>query len=258
MVAGSTSAVTAALVASVTCSASEPAAAPPESVQATQLSTVPKHSSPCSARDRSGSTSSRMAMTLVADALGARRIPSAWSTRQVPTVRRSCQPMPGATGRPGGALPHDARGPLVGDADAGHRAPRRASAALRHREDGVGHPGRVELHEAGRRRVGEEGDTVFVLDGGVGPHDGGAHARRADVDDEDAAPGSAHAQGAGPKGEARPNLPGFRMPVGVERRLESSEDLEARAEGARQEAGAVQPDAVVVADGARRGPAWRR
>ena len=45
-IAGSTSAVTAALVASVTCSASRPAAAPPERVQATQLSTVPKQSSP--------------------------------------------------------------------------------------------------------------------------------------------------------------------------------------------------------------------
>ncbi len=55
---------------------------------------------------------------------------------------------------------------------------------------------------------------MFVLDGGVGSHDGGAHARRADVDDEDAAPWCAHAQGAGPKGEARPNLPGFKMPRG--------------------------------------------
>ncbi len=99
MVAGSTRAVTAALVASVTCSGPDPDA-PPESVQATQLSTVPKHSSPPSARARSGSTSSRMAMTLVAEALGARRMPSACSTRQVPTVRRSCQPMPGARGLP--------------------------------------------------------------------------------------------------------------------------------------------------------------
>ena len=124
-IAASTRAVTAALVASVTCRASLPAAAPPERVQATQLSTVPKQSSPCSARDRSGSTSSRMAMTLVAEAFGASRIPSACSTRQVPTVRRSCQPMPGATGFPGGALPHNARRPLVGDPDPRHRARRR-------------------------------------------------------------------------------------------------------------------------------------
>ena len=98
--AASTRAVTAALVASVTWRTSLPAAAPPDRVQATQLSTVPKQSSPCSARARSGSTSSRMAITLVADALGASRIPSACRTRQVPTVRRSCQPMPGATGFP--------------------------------------------------------------------------------------------------------------------------------------------------------------
>ncbi len=100
MVTGSTSAVTAALVASVTWRASAPASTPPESVHATQLSTVPKHSSPSSALVREGSTWSRMAMTLVADALGAKRIPSPWRTRHVPTVRRSCQPMPGATGRP--------------------------------------------------------------------------------------------------------------------------------------------------------------
>src|SRR6516162_3601583 len=43
---GSTNAVTAALVASVTWRVSDPVAAPPESVQATQLSTVPKQSSP--------------------------------------------------------------------------------------------------------------------------------------------------------------------------------------------------------------------
>ena len=163
-----------------------PGAAPPESVQATQLSTVPKQSSPRSARDRSGSTSSRMAITLVADALGASRIPSAWRTRQVPTVRRSCQPMPGATGRPGGALPDDARRSLVGDADAGDRTSvlERGAGDL---EDGVGHARRIELHQARCRRVGQQGDVVFVLDGGVGSDDGGPHARGADVDDQDAA-----------------------------------------------------------------------
>ena len=98
MVDGSTRAVTAALVASVTWRASVPA--PPERTQATQLSTVPKQSSPLAARERSGSTESRMAITLVAEALGARRMPSAWSSRQVPTVRRSCQPIPGASGVP--------------------------------------------------------------------------------------------------------------------------------------------------------------
>ena len=186
-------------------------------------------------------------MTLVADALGARRMPSAWRTRQVPTVRRSCQPMPGATGRPGGALPDDARRPLVGDPDAGDRAAV-VEGGTGDLQDGVGHAGGVELDQAGRRRVGQEGDAVLVLDRGVGAHDGGAHARRADVDDQDAAPAAAHAQGAGPKGEARPNLPGLRMPLGSKRRLEALQHLEARAERSGQEAGAVEPDAVVVAD----------
>ncbi len=86
--------VTPALEASVTCSA------PPDRVQATQVSTVPKASSPRSDRVRSGSAWSRMAATLVAEALGATRMPRPWSSRQVPTVRRSCHPSPGATGTP--------------------------------------------------------------------------------------------------------------------------------------------------------------
>ena len=48
-------------------------------------------------RDRRGRGGAR---TFVADALGATWMPSACSTRQSPTVRRSCQPMPGPTGSP--------------------------------------------------------------------------------------------------------------------------------------------------------------
>ena len=86
--------VTPALEASVTWSA------PSDRTQATHVSMVPKASSPRSARERSGSTWSRMAASLVADAFGATRMPWAWSSRQVPTVRRSCHPSPGATGTP--------------------------------------------------------------------------------------------------------------------------------------------------------------
>ena len=82
--------VTPALVASVTCSA------PPDSVHTTQESTVPTHRS----RVRSGSAMSRSMDTLVADSLGATRRPCSRRTRQVPTVRRSCHPMPGPTGSP--------------------------------------------------------------------------------------------------------------------------------------------------------------
>ena len=46
-----------------------------------------------------------------------------------------------------GALPHDARGPLVGDADARHRATVR-ERGMGHLQDGVGHACRVELHQA--------------------------------------------------------------------------------------------------------------
>ncbi|MGA3147547.1 MAG: hypothetical protein ABSF33_08730 [Acidimicrobiales bacterium] len=73
---------------------------PFDNVHATQVSTVPKASSPRSDRERSGSARSSSAATFVAEALGATLIPRAWSSRQVPTVRRSCQPSPGPTGEP--------------------------------------------------------------------------------------------------------------------------------------------------------------
>ena len=168
---------------------------------------------PARQRVRSGSTSSRIAITLVADALGARRIPSPCRTRHVPTVRKSCQPMPGATGRPVErshtmlearwlAMPTPATGPPSRSAawakESTASANRTASNSTR---PGAG--------ESGSRRT-----VMFVLDGGVGSHDGGAHARCSDIDDEDAAPRCTHAQGAGPKGEASPNFPGLRMPWG--------------------------------------------
>ncbi len=235
-IAASTRAVTAALVASVTWRASPPAAGPPDRVQATQLSTVPKQSSPRSARDRSGSTSSRMAITLVADAFGASRIPSAWRTRQVPTVRRV---LPADTGRDGlsaGALPHNARRSLVGDPDPRDRTPgcERGAGGL---QNAVRHASRVELDQTGSRRVRQQGDAVLVLDGGVGSHNGRAHTRRPDVDDENAPPARAHAQGAGPNGEARPNFPGLRMPLGsrVALRPPSTSNPEPSARGRKRE-----------------------
>ena len=119
----------------------------------------------------------------------------------------------GRNGLSGGALPHDARRTLVGDPDSRHRATvvERSAGGL---QNGVGHARRVELHQTGSRRVGQQRDAVLVLDAGIGSHDGGADARGPDVDDENAPPAGAHAQGAGPNGEARPNLPGLRMPLG--------------------------------------------
>ena len=184
---------------------------------------------------RSGSTASRMAITLVADALGASRMPSAWSTRQVPTVRRSCQPMPGRDGLPGGALPHDGRGALVGDADAVDRPavgaarpapppgrPRPCAAASNSTRPGAG-------------RVGQHRDVVHVLDRGVGSHDGGAHARRADVDDQDAAAHRLMTRAPGRTARAARTCR-VEDAVGVEGLLQPAQDLEARAERPGQEA----------------------
>ena len=61
-----------------------------------QVSTVPKHRS----RPRSGSAWSSSHSSLVADMFGASRRPSPRSSRQRPTVRRSCQPSAGPTGSP--------------------------------------------------------------------------------------------------------------------------------------------------------------
>jgi hypothetical protein len=85
-----TSPVTPALVRSVMW------ASPPVSCHTNQLSTVPKHRS----RWRSGSYVSSRNASLVADTDGDNRTPWSRSMRQVPAVRRSCQPMPGATGSP--------------------------------------------------------------------------------------------------------------------------------------------------------------
>ena len=109
--------------------------------------------------------------TLVADAFGARRMPSAWSTRQAPTVRRSCQPSAGADRLAGGAVPHDGGGPLVGDADrVDRRRPRRARLGPRRGR-------RAAISAASnstRPGAGESGRSGAVVLGG----DGGVRARR--------------------------------------------------------------------------------
>ena len=100
------------------------------------------------------------------------------------------------------AIPTPATGPPSASAA---RAPSRMASAMRAASNST---------RPGAGRVGQQRDAVLVLDAGIGSHNGGADARRPDVDDENAPPARAHAQGAGPNGEARPNLPGLRMPLG--------------------------------------------
>ena len=133
-------------------------AAPPDSVHASQVSTVPKHRS----RLRSGSWVLSSAASLVADWLGARRMPcSAAMVRQSNTVRRSCQPMAGADRLAGLAIPQHRRGPLVGDPDGVDRpsgGPRRAG----HLEHGGRQLGGVELDQAREGCRGRQGAVVDV------------------------------------------------------------------------------------------------
>ena len=82
--------VTPALVASVMCRA------PPVRFHAIQLSTVPRRrSAPAPAP-----TCSTCQANLVADSLGEKRRPAPCISRHLPTVRRSCHPRPGPSGRP--------------------------------------------------------------------------------------------------------------------------------------------------------------
>ena len=143
---------------------------------------------------------------------------------------------PGGKRHPRGPFPHDARGPLVGYAHRIHRAPV-AECCVRHREDGVGHARRVELHQTRCRRVREDRCIVRMRDRRVGSNDGGAHTRGPDVDDENAAAVGIHDQGEGPKGDGKPSFPGLRMPTGSKLSLSptSTSKPEPRARGKKRE-----------------------
>ena len=113
-----------------------------------------------------GSVWSSSQANLVADSLGENRRPSACSSRQVPTVRRSCQPSPGPSGCAGAAVPGDGGRPLGGDADRLDRAARRRGRLGGHLDGRGGHGGRVELHQTRhgdvrrQRAGGARGSTV--------------------------------------------------------------------------------------------------
>ena len=74
----------------------------------------------------------------------------------------------------GGALPDDGRRSLVGDPD-GLDGASVAECGVGHVEDGVGHQRGVELHQARRRGVGQDGGVVHMVDRGIGSHEGRTH-----------------------------------------------------------------------------------
>ena len=88
--------------------------------------------------------------SFVADWLGARRIPWDCSIRHMPTVRKSCQPMPGCDRLAGDPVPEDRRGTLIGDADRidGPGVGKGRPGDIEH---GCCHDAGVELDEALRR-----------------------------------------------------------------------------------------------------------
>ena len=108
------------------------------------------------------------------------------STRQSPTVRRSCQPRPGPTGSPV-ARSHtmvEARWLAMPTPSTG---PASASAAAGHGEGGVGHRRGVELDEArARGSTAAPRGRCSATTVASGRTTAARTPRRADVDDEDA------------------------------------------------------------------------
>jgi len=209
-------------------------AAPPERVQAIQLSTVPKQNSPASARARSGSTSSRMAITLVADAFGAAGIPQLGG-------RGRSRPCASPANRCRGQRVFRWRAPTQCSMRAGWRSrspPPGPGVQVQRGRSPKWHrpcaPRRIPPDREPANR--QQWDAVLVLDAGIGSHNGSADTRRSDIDDENAPPAGAHVQGAGPKGEARPELSRVEYAVGIEGRLEASQHVEAGAQRLGQEA----------------------
>ena len=155
--------VTPALVASVTCSG--PAAT---GSRRPSVSTVPKQRSRLatsgSARSRRHGQLGGRHVGRDADAL------LAWRARHVPTVRRSCQPMPGPTGSPVARSQTIVEARWLAIPTAVDRAARRRAPAVATLEHGRGHGGGVELDEArGRGGAAAPSTVVDVADGAVGP-----------------------------------------------------------------------------------------
>ena len=123
--------------------------------------------------------------SLVAEAAGDTWIPWPCRARHIPTVRWSCQPMPGAMGTPVArsqttvddrwlATPTASTGPPASSA---RRETSRTAAAI------------SAASNSTKPWAGVVGRTCAVLhvgDRGVGRDDGGPHAAGADVDDEEA------------------------------------------------------------------------
>ena len=126
--------------------------------------------------------------TLVADRFGARRKPSPLSTRQSPTVRRSCQPSAGPTGSPV-ARSHttvEARWLLIPTARTGpSSSPWRSRVSRAHSIAARTYEVASNSTRPGIGTVGQGRTVDLVMDRGIGCHDRGADAAGACVDDQD-------------------------------------------------------------------------
>ncbi len=243
--AAASSPVTPALVASVTCSV------PPDSVQATQVSTVPKHRSRDCGRGRPCRGAWRAWWPTRWGPLGC---PGPAAPGTCPRCAGPASRCPGPTGSPRGAVPHDGRAPAGwrspprrrDRAPPARRRPPRARpspwrAASNSTKPGRGR-GRQHLRRSGRGRWPRRASTTPARTPEV-----------PDVDDEDAAHGHRDlAEGGG-----QPELPRVEDAPGVEGLLQADEHVEGAAEGVGQEAAPVDAHAVVVADGTAVGRAPR-
>ena len=188
-------------------------------------------------------------MSLVADALGARRMPSGLKLQAGADGAQVLPSDARGQGFTGGPIPHDARGPLVRDTD---RVDRSAfvERGPSHRHGGVGQPHGVELHQARAR----ESRAGRGRGGRAPPWHRAARWRRGHPRCPTSTTRTPPPVVLMPRARSRTvrearACPGLRMPTGSKLflRPRSTSKPEPRARG--EEAGPVEPDAVMVADG---------
>ncbi len=178
----------------------------------------------------------------------ATRKPSAWSVEAGADRAQVLPPEPGRHRHAGRAVPHDGRRPLVGDADGRRPGPPSASAAGGDLEHGGGH-GRRRRTRRGRG-PGVSGSTATWWTCSTRARRGGPR-RPARRRCRRRRRGWLTARATGPNGRGQAELARVEDAVRVEGRLQV--DAARRRPAPRASArnrDAVEPDAVVVADGA--------
>ena len=223
--------------------------APPDSVHATHVSTVPKQRSRAAAAIGQLFEQPLQLRRRLVGAAAAR--PATRSVRHAPTVRRSCQPMPGTDRFARRAVPHDGRTALVRDADRVDRA----RAARARRVASSRHVSAIaRASNWTRPSAGESGSSSRSTKCDTAPFGVDTPTRTLLVPTSTTSTSvGAHGQASSPNGLRRPSLPGFRMPFGSSASFTDCSTPKPVAERVGDEARPVEADAVVMRERAARG-----